>query len=111
MASAPNFLGFRASGRARNDILDDIGNALGQVKRARGLTADDMRIVFGLKVDDQVARYIAGEAEMGIIAWMRACEAWPELLEYLDETVSERVLRGRQRALDLDPPQRRSVAA
>jgi hypothetical protein len=101
MASAPNFLGFRATGRARNDVLDDIGNALGQVKRNRGLTADDMRIVFGLKVDDQVARYIAGEAEMGIIAWMRACEAWPELLEFLEETTNERVLRGRQRALDL----------
>lgn len=110
MASAPNFLGFRATGRARNDILDDIGNALGQVKRARGLTADDMRIVFGLKVDDQVARYIAGEAEMGIVAWMRACESWPELIELLDETVNERVLRGRQRALDLDAPRREKAA-
>jgi hypothetical protein len=100
-----NFLGeFRATGRARNDVLDDIGNALGQVKRNRGLTADDMRIVFGLKVDDQVARYMAGEAEMGIIAWMRACEAWPELLEFLEETTNERVLRGRQRALDLELP-------
>src|SRR5262245_361974 len=111
MASAPNSLGFHATGRARNDILDDIGNALGQVKRARGLTADDMRVVFGLKVDDQVARYIAGEAEMGIIAWMRACEAWPELLEFLEETTNERVLRGRQRALDLDLPIRREKAA
>ncbi len=111
MASAPNFLGFRATGRARTEILDDIGGALGQIKRARGLTADDMRMVFGLKVDDQVARYIAGEAEMGIVAWMRACEAWPELLDLLEETVHERALRGRQRALDLDPPVRRSQAA
>lgn len=111
MASAPTFLGFRATGRARNEILDDIGNALGQVKRARGLTADDMRIVFGLKVDDQVARYIAGEAEMGIIAWMRACEAWPELLELLAETTNERALRGRQRAFDLELPVRRDKAA
>jgi hypothetical protein len=111
MATAPNFLGFRATGRARNEILDDIGGVLGQVKRNRGLTADDMRIVFGLKVDDQVARYIAGEAEMGIIAWMRACEAWPELTELLDETTNERALRGRQRALDLDFPARRSQAA
>lgn len=111
MATAPNFLGFRATGRARSDILNDIGDALGQVKRARGLTADDMRIVFGLKVDDQVARYIAGEAEMGIIAWMRACEAWPELVELLDETTNERVLRGRQRALDLDLPAKKDIAA
>lgn len=111
MASAPNFLGFHATGRARNDILNDIGDALGQVKRARGLTADDMRIVFGLKVDDQVSRYIAGEAEMGIVAWMRACEAWPELIERLDETTNERVLRGRQRAFDLDAPAKREKAA
>jgi hypothetical protein len=111
MASAPNFLGFSATGRARAEVLDDIGNALGQIKRARGLTADDMRIVFGLKVDDQVARYIAGEAEMGIVAWMRACEAWPELNELLDESTNERALKGRQRALDLDQPIRRDRAA
>ena len=110
MASAPTFLGFRSTGRARNDILNDIGDALGQIKRGRGLTADDMRIVFGLKVDDQVARYIAGEAEMGIIAWMRACEAWPELVELLDETVNERALRGRQTALDLNIPKRERAA-
>jgi hypothetical protein len=111
MASSPNFLGFRATGRPRNEILDDVGAALGQIKRARGLTADDMRIVFGLKVDDQVARYIAGEAEMGVIAWLRACETWPELVDLVDESISERVLRGRQRSLDLDPPARRSEAA
>jgi hypothetical protein len=111
MASAPNFLGFSATGRARSEILDDIGNALGQIKRSRALTADDMRIVFGLKVDDQVARYISGEAEMGIVAWMRACEAWPELNELLDESTNERALKGRQRALDLELPSRRDKAA
>ncbi len=111
MASVPTFLGFRSTGRARNEILDDIGGALGQIKRTRGLTADDMRIVFGLKVDDQVARYIAGEAEMGIIAWMRANEAWPELTGLLDETTNERAMRGRQRALDLELPIRRERAA
>jgi hypothetical protein len=111
MATAPNFFGFIATGRARNEILDDIGNALGQIKRARGLTADDMRIVFGLKVDDQVARYIAGEAEMGIVAWMRACEAWPELTELLDESTNERALKGRQRALELELPRQQDKAA
>jgi hypothetical protein len=111
MATAPNFVGFSTTGRARYEILDDIGNALGQIKRSRRLTADDMRIVFGLKVDDQVARYIAGEAEMGIVAWMRACEAWPELTELLNETVNERVLKGRQRALDLEFPAQRREAA
>jgi hypothetical protein len=98
-------------GRSTAQVLGDVGCALLQIKNARGLTADDMRMVFGLKVDDQVARYIAGEAEMGIVAWMRACEAWPELADYLDETQNERVLRGRQCALDLDPPRQRSAAA
>lgn len=111
MASAPTFVGFRATGRAQNDVLDDIGNALRQVKTNRGLTPEDMRIVFGLKGDDQVSKYIAGEAELKIIAWMRACEAWPELTELLEETVNERAMRGRQRALDLELPVRRDRAA
>jgi hypothetical protein len=104
MASLPNFLGILS--RRRDDVLSDVGDALGRVKRRRGLTAEDMRVVFGLKVDDQVARYIAGEAEMGIVAWMRACEAWPELAEYLDESTAERAAQGRQCALDLDAPKR-----
>ena len=104
MASLPNFLGILS--RRRDDVLSDVGDALGRVKRRRGLTAEDMRVVFGLKVDDQVARYIAGEAEMGIVAWMRACEAWPELTEYLDESPAERAAQGRQCALDLDAPKR-----
>ena len=108
--SEPTFLGFRATGRARADVLGDIGNALGQVKRNRGLTADDMRVVFGLKVDDQVFRYLAGEAEMGIVAWFHACEAWPELIGFLEETTNERVLRGRQCALDLEPVRRDKAA-
>lgn len=100
MASQPNFFGVLA--RPRNDLLADIGGALGLVKRRRGLTAEDMRIIFGLKVDDMVARYIAGEAEMGVASWMRALEAWPELAELLEETTAERAMQGRQRALDLD---------
>lgn len=99
MASAPNFLGFLS--RPQSDVLSDVGTALGLIKRRRGLTAEDMRVVFGLKVDDQVARYIAGEAEMGIYAWMRACEAWPELVELLEETTAERAAQGRQCPLPL----------
>jgi HEAT repeat protein len=59
-----------------------------------------MRIVFGLKCEDMVAKYIAGHHEMSMTAWLRAVEAWPEIIELLQETDNERALKGRQRALD-----------
>jgi hypothetical protein len=93
-------------GKPRDLILSDIGYALQQVKRARGLTSDDMRVVFGLKDDDMVAKYIAGENAMSVVSWLRALEAWPELPELVTESDTERALKGRQRALDLDPPRR-----
>jgi hypothetical protein len=93
-------------GKSKVSVLADVGVALLQVKNARGLTLDDMRIVFGLKGDDMIARYIAGEAEMGFVAWMRANEAWPELAERIEESAAERSLRARQRPLDLDTPRR-----
>jgi hypothetical protein len=89
-------------GKPRDLILSDLGYALQQVKRARGLSADDMRIVFGLKADDMVAKYIAGDHAMDVVAWLRALEAWPELLDFLEESDTERALKGRQRALDLE---------
>src|SRR5690349_11577877 len=106
--STPNFLGVLS--RRQSEVLGQIGDALGRVKRLRGLTAEDMRVVFGLKVDDQVARYIAGEAEMGLVAWLRAVEAWPEIIELLNETENERVLKGRQLELGVDAPARRKAA-
>jgi hypothetical protein len=93
-------------GKARDQVLADIGFALMQVKRTRGLSADDMRVIFGLKCDDMVAKYIAGENAMDCVAWLRANEAWPELAELIEESDNERALKGRQRALDLDPPRR-----
>lgn len=96
-------------GKPQSEILADIGTALLLIKNARGLTAEDMRVVFGLKGDDMVPRYIAGEAEMGIVAWMRANEAWPELVERLEETAAERAFRARQRALDLNTPKRKAA--
>ena len=99
-------------GQAQDRVLADVGFALGRVKHMRGLTADDMRIVFGLKGDDQVPKYLAGTAEMGFVAWLRANEAWPELAELLAETSAERALKMRQRPLDLEiPPKRRKAAA
>lgn len=51
-----------------------------QIGTSRALTLADMGAVLG-GIDDMVAKYIAGEAEMGVVAWMRANEAWSELAE------------------------------
>ena len=98
------------SGKSREDILADIGTALLQIKNTRGLGLPDMADKIG-RSDDQLARYIAGDMEMGVVAWMRANEAWPELAEKIAETAAERAMRARQRALDLDTPVRRERAA
>jgi hypothetical protein len=98
-------------GRAKMHVLEDIGNALRQVRQSRGLSPDDMRIVFGLESDDMVAQYIAGMAEMKAVAWLRANEAWPELAELIEESEAERALKGRQRPLDLPLPTKRRKAA
>lgn len=105
MASSPIILGKRI-----DDIQADVGVALLQVKNARGLTLIDMASVMG-RSDDAVSKYISGEFEMGFIAWERAKDAWPELMERLEETAAERALRARQRALDLEPPAKRAKAA
>ncbi len=76
--SAPIILG-----KPQADILADIGTALLQVKNERRLTLDDVGATLG-RSREMVAQYIAGEAEMGVIVWMRANEAWPELGEKLN---------------------------
>lgn len=106
--SAPTIFGVQ--NRPQNQVLADIGTALLQVKNARGLTLNDLAYSLG-KGDDMVAKYIAGEAEMGVLAWMRASEAFPELIERLEETAADRALRARQRPLDLEMPTRREKAA
>ena len=103
--SAPNIFG-----KPQADILADVGTALLQIKNSRGLTLSDMGYVLG-RIDDMVAKYIAGEAEMGVVAWMRANEAWPELAERIEETAADRAAKARQRALDLELPTRREKAA
>ncbi len=105
MASSPNIVGFPQS-----EVLGNIGTALLQIKNARGLTLNDMGCVLG-RIDDQVAKYIAGESEMGVMVWLRANEAWPELAEKIEETAAERAMRARQRALNLTLPTRRERAA
>lgn len=103
--SAPIIFGKRV-----DDIQADVGTALLQIKNSRNLTLIEMAGVLG-RGDDMVAKYIAGEAEMGFIAWLRANEAWPELFERIEETAAERALRARQRALDFEGPARREKAA
>jgi hypothetical protein len=93
-----------------DDIQADVGTALLQIKNNRGLTLIDMASVMG-RGDDMVAKYIAGEAEMGFIAWGRANDAWPELAEKIAETTAERDMRRRQRALDLEFPTSRKDRA
>lgn len=106
MATAPNIFGECR----QDDILGPVGTALLQIKNARGLTLQDMAYVMG-RGDDMVAKYIAGDSEMGFVAWNRALHAWPELAERIEESAAERAARARQRALDLDMPVRRSAAA
>jgi cyanate lyase len=106
--AAPLIHGIR--NRPQAEVLGDLGTALLQVKNARGLTLNDMAYALG-RSDDQVAKYIAGEAEMGFIVWMRALDAYPEIEDRLSESATERALRSKQRPLDLDTPVRRSQAA
>lgn len=108
MAAAPLIHGIRH--RPQAEVLGDLGTALLLIKNARGLTLNDMAYSLG-RSDDQVAKYIAGEAEMGVIVWLRANEAFPELAERIEESAAERALRARQRALDLDVPPRKEKAA
>lgn len=96
-------------GKEDNEFLADLGTALLQIKNARGLTLVQMGRDLG-KVDDMVAKYIAGETEMGVLAWKRAHAAWPELADKLAETAAERAFRARQRILNLEPEPRRSAA-
>jgi cyanate lyase len=96
-------------GKPQGDILADIGTALLQIKNSRGLKLADMGHTLG-RIDDMVAKYIAGEAEMGVVAWMRANEAWPELMDRINETAAERALRSRQRAMDFQAQSKREAA-
>lgn len=106
--SNPQIHGIRT--RPQDEILADLGTALLLIKNSRGLRLGDMAYSLG-RSDDQIAKYIAGESEMGVIVWLRANEAWPELAERIEESAAERQARARQRALDLDLPTRRERAA
>jgi hypothetical protein len=100
MTSA-TILGIRE--KPQSQVLADVGCALLQIKNARGLTLEELGMRIGVS-REMAAQYIAGEAEMGFVKWLRACDAFPELIERIEETGVERALRARQHALDLGPP-------
>lgn len=107
----PQISGFPLiSGKSNTSVLEDIGTALLQVKNARGLRLADMAEKIR-KSDDQLARYIAGEMEMGVVAWLRATEEFPELVGLVAETAADRAAKLKQRPLDLELPTRREKAA
>lgn len=109
--SEPQISGFPLIGNKSNSCaLADIGTALLQIKNGRGLRLADMADKLR-KSDDQLARYIAGDMEMGVTTWLRACEEFPELVELICETAAEREAKRSQRPLDIDLPTRKDRAA
>ena len=108
MNSAPTILGIR-----KKEALARIGSALLQTKNANKLTLDDMAETMG-RSDEAVAQYIAGEAEMGVTAWLRAVKAWPDLedrLAYHLMDEDEKAFKARQRSLTLPMPVPETEAA
>jgi hypothetical protein len=107
--SQPQVCGVSVHGKRHATVLADIGAALLIVKTQRGLTlvemGEDIR-----KSDDTIARYIAGEKEMGVVTWLRACEEYPELPGIVAESAADRQARSSQRALDLELTRQREAA-
>ena len=105
--SSPTILG-----KPKRDVTGAIGLALSQTKIVERLTIDEMAEQVG-RSDEMMAQYLAGEAEMGVTAWLRAVEAWPDLPERvqynLDE--AEKAFRARQRNLPLTQPVPNEIAA
>jgi AraC-like DNA-binding protein len=97
-------------GKDDEQFLADLGTALLLIKNERELTLTQMGRDLQCS-EDQVARYIAAEAEMGICRWRRAHDKYPELEERMTETVTERTLRLKQRSLNLPMPTPEELAA
>ena len=99
--SAPIILG-----ENKQDTLRAIGSALLQTKNANKLTLDAMAETMR-RSDEALAQYIAGEAEMGVTAWLRAVKAWPDLearLAYHLMDEDEKAFRACQRSFSLPMP-------
>lgn len=96
--------------RPPSQVLSDVGTVLLQIKNFRGLTLEDMGGMLGVS-REMMAQYIAGEAEMGFVKWLKLNEAFPELADRLAETQAERAFRASQRALALNIPKKKEKAA
>lgn len=97
-------------GKDEEQFLADLGTALLLIKNERGLTLGQMGRDLGCS-EDQAARYIAAEAEMGILRWRRAHDKYPELEARMTETSAERSFRLKQRSLNLPQPAPETEAA
>jgi len=99
-------------GKPKRQVTAAIGLALSQIKIAERLTIDELGEKIG-RSDEMTAQYLAGEAEMGVTAWLRAVEEWPDLPDRvaynLDE--AEKAFRARQRELRLTMPAPKEQAA
>lgn len=56
-------------------VLDEVGTALSAIRRDDKLTFADIAAIIG-KSEDQAAKYCAGSAEMGMVAYARARREW-----------------------------------
>lgn len=74
-------------GRNRSDILGAMGVALLQTKNEHRLTLEDIGETIG-RTRESVSQYIAGDAEMGAVAWLRATAAWPEIVDRLNASLN-----------------------
>jgi hypothetical protein len=72
--TAPLIVGRRAIVPA-SLLLNTIGGSLDVIRKADGLTLGDVGAVLG-KSEDQAGKYITGTAEMGIVSYHRAMQAW-----------------------------------
>jgi hypothetical protein len=75
--------GPRADTRPASRELAALAKALGEVRKDRKLTLNQIGAVMG-RSREMVRQYLDGTAEPGIFAWLRAQEAWPELAEKLN---------------------------
>lgn len=96
-------------GKEDEQFLADLGTALLLIKNERALTLSQMGRDLQCS-EDQVARYIASEAEMSITRFRRAQEKYPELDARMAETSAERTFRLNQRALELRVPNKAEAA-
>ena len=105
--SAPTILG-----KPKRVVVGGIGLALSQIKMAERLTIDEMAEQVG-RSDEMMAQYLAGEAEMGVTAWLRAVDAWPDLPDRVSYNLNEaeKAFRAKQRELRLPMPEPEERAA